>query len=109
MAGWRHGDGRWTAPAGHDEDAQWGGVLWGGRGWEDTEAWQRVYAMRHRSGWVEYCEDGDDPASAALARAETKEWVQAGGQHDGWATGCLVGFLMSAAAVMGLWLWVAFT
>ena len=109
MAGWRHDNGRWTVLPGHDEDAHWGGGQGGGGGWEDAEAWQRVFAMRHRSGWVEYCEDGDDPASAALARAETREWLEAGSRHDGWASGCLTGFLMGAAAVLVLWLWVAFT
>ena len=75
-------------------------------GWDDGEAWSRVYAMRHTSGWVEFCDDGDDPASTAAMRAESQRWLESGERLDNWTDGCLFGCVVGALAASVFWVWM---
>ena len=81
-----------------------------GMSWEDPAAWRRVYGMRHHaSGWIEYCEDGDDPGSDATARVGSLDWQEVGEQRDEWMEGCTCGFLLGVAATSALCVWLLFS
>ena len=67
------------------------------------EQWSTGTRMQSEPGWVQFCDDGDDPASNAAMRAESRQWLES---EDKWTGGCLVGCVVGALAASVFWVWV---